>query len=192
MSKSEIRKKYYEIRNHIAVSERKNAAMAASGHLAGHIVFSKSKHISCYLPYQNEIDTMPLIQAIWQANKICYLPILIEGRSLNFVRYDEGDKLHSNQFSILEPVNTSRRVAPEKLDLVVTPLVAYDLQGHRLGTGGGYYDRTFAFMHGKQNKKPMLIGLAYSQQQVELLPSDPWDITLDGVATEHGVVIVDS
>ena len=135
---------------------------------------------------------MPLIEAIWKANKKCYVPILIEGMALDFVRYEQGDKLRPNKFYILEPEEVSRRVAPEKLDLVVTPLVAFDLHGHRLGTGGGYYDRTFAFMHADQYKKPLLIGLAFAKQQADSLPIDPWDIKLDGIVTERGVTIVGS
>lgn len=135
------------------------------------------------------MDTSPIIQAIWRAKKKCYLPVLTEGRSLYFVRYDENDTLQPNQFSILEPENTSRKIAPEQLELVILPLVAFDLQGHRLGTGGGYYDRTFAFMHAN-HKKPKLLGLAYSKQQADCIPFDPWDITLAGVVTEQGVALL--
>lgn len=115
------------------------------------------------------------------------MPILAECRSLHFVRYDEHDALSANQFSILEPENTSRKIAAEKLELVITPLVSFDLQGHRLGTGGGYYDRTFAFLHNRAKTNPTVIGLAYAAQQAESLPVDPWDITLDGIVTEQGV-----
>lgn len=100
------------------------------------------------------------------------------------MQYDEGDALHLNRYSIREPVNTSNGVSPTKLDLVVTPLVAFDLQGHRLGTGGGYYDRTFSFLRMDSNTKPYMLGLGYASQQAELIQSDPWDISLDGVVTE--------
>jgi 5-formyltetrahydrofolate cyclo-ligase len=63
-------------------------------------------------------------------------------------------------------------------------LVAFDSQGHRLGMGGGYYDRTFSFLKDKIHHKPKLLGLAYDFQQVEQLPYEEWDIRLDYAVTE--------
>ncbi len=71
----------------------------------------------------------------------------------------------------------------QELDLVFLPLVAFDRVGHRVGMGGGYYDRTFAFVQ-QMHHKPILIGLAYEMQQVDGLPFCTWDIPLDGVLTE--------
>lgn len=162
--------------------------MAAAQSLEQHPVFQGSMQIACYIPYGDEFSTHPIIEMIWRTGKCCYLPVLIEGRMLNFVRYDKGDELFANQFSILEPKNASRKLAPEKLDLVISPLVAFDRHGHRLGTGGGYYDRTFAFMYDQKVTKPLMYGLGFASQQVEELPRDPWDITLNGIITEKGVI----
>lgn len=151
------------------------------------MLLSKSQHIACYLPYKDEFDSLPLIEAIWQAKKQCYLPVLTQNDGINsliFVRYVYGDALRMNAYSILEPVNVTRQIRPEELNLVITPLIAFDRHGHRLGTGGGYYDRTFAFMHEPVANKPKMIGLGYAAQEAELLLSDPWDIALSGVVTE--------
>jgi 5-formyltetrahydrofolate cyclo-ligase len=117
------------------------------------------------------------------------LPILTDSNALRFVRYDENDELHLNKYSIPEPVNISREIISTQLDMVITPLVAFDLNGYRLGAGGGYYDRTFEFLHNKNNKKPQIIGLAYSAQQAEIIPVDPWDILLNGVLTEKEFIV---
>ena len=69
--------------------------------------------------------------------------------------------------------------------MVVIPLVVFDIYGHRLGTGGGYYDRTFAFLRHQTNKKPLLAGVGYALQQAELVPTDPWDVNLQVVVTEN-------
>ncbi|EKD73911.1 MAG: hypothetical protein ACD_45C00148G0001, partial [uncultured bacterium] len=130
---------------------------------------------------------MPLIRAIWQSNKICYLPILQTTRALKFAQYHEGDLLKPNQFSILEPENNASMIDPMRLDLVIMPLVAYDKTGNRLGTGGGYYDRTFAFKKTHPHQKPCLLGFTYASQEAMGLPHDPWDILLDGVVTEKTV-----
>jgi 5-formyltetrahydrofolate cyclo-ligase len=151
---------------------------------------SQREHIACYLPFNDEFDSLPVIETIWQAKKYCYLPVLSKSdeKSLCFVRYDYGDALHRNRYGILEPVNLSRVMLPNLLDIVVMPLLAFDVLGHRLGTGGGYYDCTFAFLHDQQDKKPVMVGLGYAAQQVALMPSDPWDIMMAGVVTEDGFI----
>jgi len=84
-----------------------------------------------------------------------------------------------------------RQFKPHALDLILLPLVAFDKSGHRLGMGGGYYDRTLAFLaHRRLWRKPHLLGTAYQFQQLETLPTQPWDIPLDGIATEQGVLRV--
>lgn len=65
------------------------------------------------------------------------------------------------------------------------PLVGFNLQGHRLGMGGGYYDRTFQFLRDETIHKPFMLGLAYELQKMEYIPVDPWDISMDGVLTEE-------
>ena len=161
--------------------------------LTKHFLFQQSQQIACYLAFQNEFDTQPILQAIWQAGKQCYLPVLIEeiaGKpSLEFVQYHEGDPLQTNRYSILEPKQHTTKIAPDQLDLVITPLVAFDGSGHRLGMGAGYYDRTFAFLHQKKLTSPALLGLAYEIQRVENVPADPWDIALAGVVTEERLTV---
>jgi len=68
------------------------------------------------------------------------------------------------------------------------PLVAFDLTGNRLGRGGGYYDRTFAFMREKHRNHPYLLGLAYHWQQIDALPREDWDIPLAGIVTEKAIL----
>jgi 5-formyltetrahydrofolate cyclo-ligase len=157
-------------------------------------LFQQSQHIACYLPYKSEFDSLPAIDMIWREKKDCYVPVLApkQEQHLCFVHYAYGDALRKNVYSILEPVNINEQIAPDALDLVIVPLLAFDAEGHRLGTGGGYYDRTFAGLREKSDKRPQFIGLAYKAQQAEALPADPWDIALDGVVTEEGFLICTS
>jgi len=190
-SKIELRRFYRQQRNDIPEQTRQEAAKAATHHLITHPLFKESERIACYLAYQKELETALLIQAIWKQQKKCYLPVLCEGKSLFFVHYNENDVLKPNCLSILEPENTACKCCPETLDLVIVPLVAFDKEGHRLGAGGGYYDRAFAFLHNKNlQKKPILLGYAYSNQEATVLPADPWDVHLDGVVTEQGVKLL--
>ncbi|OGT36839.1 MAG: 5-formyltetrahydrofolate cyclo-ligase [Gammaproteobacteria bacterium RIFCSPHIGHO2_12_FULL_37_14] len=187
--KQELRKQYYAKRREISNPIRQLAAHTAADHFVDQDVFKQSNFIACYMPFRDEFDSTQLIQKIWHANKSCYLPILTEKKLLYFVRYDEGDKLVTNRYSILEPENTLRKIPVGDLDLVIVPIVVFDSFGHRLGTGGGYYDRTFAFLHQHQlSKKPLMMGLCFAFQQAELVPTDPWDINLQAVMTEKGLI----
>jgi 5-formyltetrahydrofolate cyclo-ligase len=184
-TKADVRKYYRAIRRDIPEQERVQAAKAAALLFASHPKFKQSEHISCYISFDNELNTEEIIKEIWRAGKHCYLPLLGEERSLEFARYHEGDVLIPNALDILEPQKAGVKIQPEHLDLIILPLVAYDLAGQRLGTGGGYYDRTFAFLHSNPVKRPHLTGLAYNKQRADMLPSDPWDVSLDDLITEQ-------
>lgn len=144
-----------------------------------------AQHIALYLTADGEIDTKPLIEWLWQQGKSTYLPVIhpFSKGHLLFLRYQSDTPMVLNQYSIAEPKLDQTQVYPvAKLDLVCTPLVAFDRQGQRLGMGGGYYDRTLApwFATG-QGPKP--IGLAHDCQQVEQLPVESWDVPLPKIVT---------
>lgn len=171
----------------ISDAERNLAAQQATNLFQESVFFSKSQHIACYLARTEEFDCAPLIQSIWQANKHCYLPVLSSQEGyLDFAAYHSENKLYLNRFRILEPENT-QKISASELDLVLLPLVGFDLKGNRLGVGGGYYDRTFSFLQNQKRVKPLLIGLGFECQQVHQLPYDEWDVQLDGVLTEKKI-----
>lgn len=188
-NKAHIRKILNEKRSAISAIDRERFADQAKNIFIQHEVFSSSLNIATYLAMKNEFDCFPLIQAIWHAKKNCYLPIVEHDTTLTFVNYQENDVLQKNRYQILEPINP--QVFPkEQLDLVLMPLVGFDLQGNRLGMGKGYYDRTFEFLKDTSIKKPLLIGLAYECQCLGSLPNDAWDIPLAGVLTEQNLYVM--
>ena len=140
-----------------------------------------------YLPNDGEIDLWPLIHKAWKLGKNVYLPALHKPglERMVFVKYEQHSHLIRNRFGIPEPQYSRRKViAHHSLDLVLMPLVAFDQKGNRLGMGGGYYDRTFAYLNTRTRwNKPKLVGTAYDFQEVDSLPSDPWDVPLDGIVT---------
>jgi 5-formyltetrahydrofolate cyclo-ligase len=184
-----LRKHFREIRSRIPLLYRQEAARKAAHLFLQQALFKQSEYIACYLAVKDEFDCSPLIEAIWQAKKNCYLPLLTEKNTLGFARYNAGDPLRPNRYAILEPAKTAHLMTPENLDCVLMPLVAFDKEGHRLGAGGGYYDRTFSFLKMGKAKKPRMIGIAYAVQQALSLPSDPWDIVMEGVITETEFII---
>lgn len=185
--KRQLRAQYRAARCRLTMEFRQEAAHLALQHLIDHPLFQSSDHIACYFAMKEEMNVDVVINAIWQTNKICYLPYLQADNSLGFAQYKSGDNLIKNRYGILEPENQTANLAPQQLDLVIAPLVAFDNKGHRLGAGGGYYDKTFAFKKKTQLRKPVILGFAYSAQQAEALPEEPWDVALDGVVTELGV-----
>lgn len=150
-----------------------------------------SRRIAVYLPVNGEMDPRPLMDRLRSMGKELYLPVLVNflERRLWFSAYTPGEPLVSNQFGIPEPKNAPlRRIRSVSLDLVLMPLVAFDANGHRLGMGGGYYDRSFAFIRRRRHwHKPRLVGLAYEFQRLPLIESESWDVPLDAVATERCV-----
>lgn len=188
LNKIQIRKIHRTKRRTLSFSEQQAAAIAAADVLTAHDLFQRSQHIACYLANDHELSCQPIIEAIWKANKQCYLPVLNEKNTLYFAAYHRNDVMRPNRYHILEPENTPQ-IAANELDLVLMPLVAFDLHGHRLGMGGGYYDRTFEFLLTTSLHKPDLVGLAYEEQHVETLPVDPWDVSMMGVLTEKKLVL---
>lgn len=148
--------------------------------------FQSAQHVAIYHTHDGEISTELLIEDLILRKKILYLPVLhpFKKGHLVFVRIDKNTKMKKNRFGILEPVfSLEKTLNPAFLHWVCMPLVAFDAAGNRLGMGGGFYDRTFAFVR-TSRVKPKLVGLAYELQKYASLPAESWDIPLAAIATE--------
>jgi len=116
------------------------------------------------------------------------LPVLHE-QTLRFAPWRPGQALTANRFGIPEPdLALDDTLAPEQMALVVAPLVGFDAQGRRLGMGGGWYDRSFAFRH-QRPAPPWLVGVGFSVQQVDDLPVQPWDVAVDAICTDVSTLV---
>ena len=186
-----LRQQLRRARSRLSDGERSAAATAAVRRVLQAPRFRHAERVAAYVGSKGEIDPMPLLEAAAALNKACYLPVLHPFRrgELWFYRWRPGDPLVCNRFAIPEPIpRKSHLIAARRLDLVIVPLLGFDARCHRLGMGGGYYDRSFAFVRRLQiARRPFLLGFAFEVQRVESLPTQPWDITLDGVVTERGV-----
>ena len=117
------------------------------------------------------------------------LPVLGEDGRLRFARWSPGEPLVANRHGIPEP-DTTDLLEPEAMALVVVPLVGFDHTGHRLGMGGGWYDRSFAFRNAPgAAPPPWLVGAGFHLQQVDALPPEAWDVPLDAVCTERDTLL---
>ena len=189
MSSPRLRQKIRQQRRSLTRAEADDCAEQLAHRTARHALVIQSQRVAAYLASDGEINPYPLMQLLWKSGKTIYLPVLVpfSNQTLWFAEFSPTDTLVFNRFGIPEPVRR-RLLKPCALDLVLTPLVAFDSSGHRIGMGGGYYDRSFAFLRRRQHwRKPRLLGLAYElQKQVCIEPND-WDIPLDAVATESRI-----
>ncbi|WP_457668476.1 5-formyltetrahydrofolate cyclo-ligase [Thiolapillus sp.] len=189
----DIRKKMRNKRRLLSDACRARAAQHAARNAASLRRFMAARRIAFYLAADGELDPLPLLELACFMGKHCYLPVLhpIGHRRLWFAAWKPGDELQPNRFNIPEPVWTpSSLIKPWALDLVITPLVAFDSKGNRMGMGGGYYDRSFAWRRNRQHwTGPMLIGYAYELQKTRRLHKRSWDIAMDAIVTENTLYI---
>ena len=149
-------------------------------------VFRRARRIAIFLAFDGEPTLESVIDAAARGGKQVYAPVITRAR-MHFAELDLGARLATNFFGILEP-DPSRRIDPRRIDLVLTPLVAFDDHGLRIGVGRGYYDRCFRFLRPRQVwHRPKLLGVAYELQHVQSLAPEPWDVPLWGAVTEAGV-----
>lgn len=184
-NKKTIRQLMRERCRQIPLEQRKIAAKKAAELFVQSDLFKNNQQIACYLSNDYEIETIPMINALWRAQKKCYLPLIHPEKPglLLFQLFTAQDPLSMNRFHIAEPVfNPARQILPEHLDLVLMPVDAFDKKGHRIGKGGGYYDRTFSFK--KPNQKPILCGVAYAIQEIAKIENNTWDVIMDAILTE--------
>ena len=192
MQAQQIRKMMHNRRKKLSNEVRATTSLRVAKQLMDASIFLHSVDIACYLSKAGELNTQPIIEAIWAQNKNCYLPIVDPHHfgQMRFMRYFPQSELILNRFGIKEPVfQKSHAIDPSDLDLVLVPLFAFDEKGNRLGSGGGYYDRAFSFLKETSGQRnPFLCGIAYDFQEVPALTTKEWDIMLHAVVTESKMV----
>ncbi|NWA29504.1 5-formyltetrahydrofolate cyclo-ligase [Pseudomonas gingeri] len=188
-SRPQLRRLLRKARRALSASEQRQAARGLYRQLAQHPLFRRARHISLYLPTDGEIDPRLLLREAQRRGKHTYLPVLSAWprTRMVFQRIRPGEKLQPNRFRILEPrVNLAAQRKVWALDLVLLPLVGFDVEGGRLGMGGGFYDRSLAYLARRQSwRKPTLLGLAHECQKVGKLNQASWDVPLQGTVTDR-------
>jgi len=169
----------------VPVPEARAAARRAIRRVWSLAVMARASSVAMYLPVGSELDCTPLAIQAWARGRKVFLPV-IAGSRLRFAPFGPGTELRAGRFGILEPATHARHLRDARhLDVIVTPLIAFDERGNRLGTGGGYYDRTLAFLkHRSCKRRPHLVGLAFEIQKLEVVPVEEWDVRLDEVVTD--------
>ena len=176
--RNQLRQQIRKTRANLTALQQKQAEDSITQQALALIEERNAQHIALYVSFDGEISTEKLIKILWAQDKHVYLPVLhpFNPNHLLFLRYLPDTPMLKNKFSIWEPRLNVQNVLPlDELDILFTPLVAFDKQGNRLGMGGGFYDRTLQHWH-KSSFIP--VGLAHQCQQVEQLPTEAWDVPL--------------
>lgn len=180
--RNQLRQQIRKTRANLTALQQQQAEDSITQQALALIEERNAQHIALYLSFDGEISTDKLIKILWAQGKQVYLPVLhpFNPNHLLFLRYLPDTPMLKNKFGIWEPKLSVQNVLPlDELDILFTPLVAFDKQGNRLGMGGGFYDRTLQHWQ----KSPFIpVGLAHQCQQVEQLPTEAWDVPLHQIS----------
>lgn len=155
-------------------------------------LFQGARNILVFLSFKNEVDTSEIILAALAQGSQVFVPVVVDKNSdLKLVAYyGPQTPMRLSSYGIREPLISDQNTTTiDAIDLVLAPGVAFDRMGHRMGYGGGFYDR----MLEKVGRDQLwVIALAFSMQIVDEVPCDPWDALMDAIITEDEVIIVKS
>jgi 5-formyltetrahydrofolate cyclo-ligase len=153
----ELRQRNRKLRAELELEQLEVAANALAERILSLDEYRQAQRVAAYFAVNGEIGLAPLIDRI-------------------------------NKFRLPEPdVDEAEMLAPDELDLVLAPLVVFDSERNRIGMGGGFYDRSFAFRKRPEILQPMLIGVAHELQKVERIVPQEWDVRLDMIVTDQAV-----
>ena len=182
-TRQQIRQQIRQRRRALTPEQQTQFALQAADRMMAYTPVLLAHTVAVFLSFDGELDTRALIDQLWRAGKRVYLPVLhpFSPGNLLFLHYHPSSDLVVNRLKIREPKLDVRDVLPlSRLDVLVTPLVAFDAAGQRLGMGGGFYDRT---LQNWRQHRLQPVGYAHDCQQVDALPTEQWDIPLPAVIT---------
>lgn len=193
--KYHLRKKMEKQRDGLSEQERDEKSEQACQHVLAHPLFSLPKQSSftvcTYMPFRSELDITPVMAWCWEQGFHVLVPRANRmRRTLHLHRIESYHDVETGAWGIREPKDTAEAWNGERpIDLIITPGLAFDTQGGRLGYGGGYYDR---FMRSYQRAglpQPVRMAIAYDMQVVDKVPMDTHDLSVDLLVTESGMLM---
>jgi len=180
VEKQTVRERAVGARDKIGDSDRDAAGSAIRRLFHDHVRPPAGSTVSAFWPSKGEIDVLPLLHDLHGRGHVCVLPVVVaRGCPLIFRRWGPDTRLTPGNFGIPVPPQSADSLAP---DVLIVPLLAFDRDGHRLGWGAGFYDRTLAGL--RAARRVTAIGVAFAAQEVARVPRGPHDQPLDWVVTE--------
>lgn len=182
-----LRSQLRQARRSLTATEVTEKSRRIWDHLRAFTPFQQARALVLYSADENEVQT----EAIWQeallrSTAVYYPRITADRTDLEFIRRYPGEQLKPGTFGILIPPGEDLLTGIQATDVVLTPGVGFDTQGHRLGRGRGYYDRAFrGTLH-----SALRVALAYQCQIVPCIPTDPQDEAVQYIITETGIITI--
>jgi 5-formyltetrahydrofolate cyclo-ligase len=181
-SKASIRSAILARRDALAPDKRIEMSLAMA-EAAEQLQFEPGTVIAGYLPIRSEPDLRPLLARLRERGARLCLPVVLDRETIVFRDFVRGADLVNTGFGTSGPGADAEVLDP---DVLMMPLSSFDGDGNRLGYGAGHYDRAIARLRTK-GKTPLLIGTAFSIQEVGRLPAEEHDVPLDMILTEQGL-----
>lgn len=189
-NKKELRKRMISLREKQSQTDRKRWSRQIVDYVLQWDLYRQADTLALFLPFGHEVDIAPLVDKAVEAGKTALIPkVDKEANELRFYCFTDWDQLVPGPFGIREP--DSSRAEPGRLrdiQLIVTPGLAFDRYGGRLGYGGGFYDRFFSRLLAESgNRLPPRAGVGFEIQVVERIPMQPYDVPITHLITEKGI-----
>ena len=183
MPKRTLRRSMLAHRKSLSPEEFRSASLSIQAAFLETDHFKRARSVLVYSPIHYEVDTELIVRSALSSGKKVAFPVVM-GHELIFREVRDLSSLEKGAFGILEPCATGRFFDVEDADILVVPGVAFDLNGHRIGYGKGYYDKTIHRLegHGK------LVGLCYDFQLVDEILGEAHDVKMDLIITDKRVV----
>ncbi len=183
MPKKSVRRTMLTHRRSLTAAQFRSASILIQDALMETAEYRRARFLALYAPIHNEVDTAKIATEALASGKRVAFPV-VAGHGLVFREVEELASLQKGAFGILEPCQSCMVFEPEEVDLFILPGVAFDLTGHRIGYGKGYYDKTLHRLEGQGR----FVGLCYDFQLIDAIAGESHDVRMDMVITEKRIV----
>lgn len=194
--KSDTRNRMRAQRRSLDHAQRNLASQRVMQKVRAQRLITAGQRVALYIPWDGELDTMPLISYAWKMGASVWLPVapVPPRKRMQFAPLRPSATLVPDRYGIPIPkCPRSKLISAHQLDLLILPLVAFDRAGYRLGMGAGYYDATLDFLRQRRIwKHPQVVGAGYSFQEIAALPRSPWDVPMHGIVTDIEFIPVET
>ena len=185
MDKSLIRKEILDIRSKLGENQHKNMTKMVINRFMESEHYKKAKNIMIFISFKDEINTHEFIKMALKDNKNILIPITLpKTKKLKPSQLKDFDELELGFYDILTPREEFiRYVDPKDIDLIIVPGLAFDMDGNRIGFGGGYYDRFLSTLDHITK-----LSIAFDFQVLDNIPNGPLDIPVDYIYTDKRTI----
>ena len=183
MTKDELRGQMRRMRRALSEDAQRKAAEAVFVRIAALDAYRSARVVMAYAAAQGELRLDAVLADAWTAGKTLALPRCAQAGVMHAYRVETLDQLRRGAYGIWEPTDACPRVEPEELDLILAPGTAFDICGHRLGQGGGYYDRYL------NETRAVRVGVCHDFALLDAVPNEAHDARMDVVVTPSRMII---